>query len=154
MTTTTGVVRAARPGDAKAVRRIVFDTLAEYGQPSDPDGQDGDVMDFGSSPVPAVVHLVLELHGEPAGCAILLPHDAQRIRLSKLVVPLSQRGRGYGRRLLREAAARARECGYREIFIVLPPVCHEAAVLCESEGWLLHSGEETRIYRLPLEEAR
>ena len=88
------VIRTARPQDGAAVRRLVFGALTELGMVSDPDGADADVMAFGASAVPAVTHLVAECGAGPVGCAILVPHDARRICLSKLVVRPDLRGAG------------------------------------------------------------
>jgi predicted N-acetyltransferase YhbS len=130
------VIRTARPQDGAAVRRLVFGVLTELGIPSDPDGADADVMAFGASAVPAVTHLVAECGAEPVGCAILIPHDARRVCLSKLVVRPDLRGAGLGRRLCETAVRTARGNGYAEIFSILPPMSREAAALLESLGWL------------------
>ena len=110
--------------------------LTELGIPSDPDGADADVMAFGGGAVPAVTHLVAECGETPVGCAILIPHDARRVCLSKLVVRPDLRGAGLGRRLCETAVRTARGDGYSEIFTTLPPMCREAAALLESLGWL------------------
>ena len=125
------------------VRRLVFAVLTELGLPCDPDA---DVMSFGSSCVPAVTHLVAESGAEPVGCAILIPHDARRVCLSKLVVRPDLRGAGLGRRLCQTAVCAAREDGYAEVFSILPPMCREAAALLESLGWL----RDTDRHHLPL----
>lgn len=150
-------IRTARPGDGVAARRLVFDALAELGLPSDPDGRDADVFDFGSSPVPAVIQLVLEIDGSVIGCAVLIPHDARVVQLSKLVVRPDVRGEGHGRRLCAHAIAAAREAGYTEVFACVPAVCWEATVLYESMGWLrdVHRArpddvDRLRVYRLPV----
>jgi putative acetyltransferase len=130
-----GGVRRARPADRKPIRRMMLDVLAEYDLPADPDDSVADVMNFGASVVPGVVHLVAEYGGEPVGSAILTPRGADRIKLSKLFVLRFYRGRGIGRSLLTAAVAEGRAAGYREIYLTTRGVCREAVHLYEANGW-------------------
>ncbi|MCP2336339.1 GNAT family N-acetyltransferase [Actinomadura rupiterrae] len=129
-------IRRARPEDGKPIRRMVFDVLCEYGVPADPDDSDADVMAFGESKVPGVVHLVAEAGGKPVGSAILTPYDARRIKLSKLFLGPGSRRRGLGRALLAAAVAEARAAGYAEIFLTTRGLYREAVGLYEANDWL------------------
>lgn len=147
-------IRYATPADAVAVRRFVFDILAEYGIPADPDGSDADVMEFGEPRDPRVVHLIAEADGVPIGSAILTPYPQGRVKLSKLFVRSDRRRGGIGRNLLRRAVAEARDRGYREIFLTTRGVYREAVSLYEAEGWARGPDQPPpgpdRLYRLPL----
>jgi GNAT superfamily N-acetyltransferase len=151
------IIRRARPEDATAIRRMVFGVLCEYGIPADPDGSDADIMDFGGPRKQGVVHLTAETGGEPVGSAILTPHGADRVKLSKLFLRSDQRGRGLGRKLLTAAVAQARLAGYAEIFLTTRGVYHQAVNLYESSGWLRGPDQPPpgpdRLYYLPLDHA-
>jgi GNAT superfamily N-acetyltransferase len=127
-------VRDAVPADGRTTRRLVFEILAEYGIPADPDDSDADVMEFGT-PREGVVHLVAELNGELVGSGILTPTSGGRVKLSKLFLRSSQRGKGYGRRMLEEVISRARQDGHQEVYLCTRAVYKEAVGLYESTGW-------------------
>src|SRR4051812_19805321 len=114
---------------------MVFDVLAEYGVPADPDGSDADVMSFGTSALPGVVHLVAECDGEPVGSAILTPSGTNRIKLSKLFLRRDHRGHGIGRLLLEAALTEACAAGRREIYLTTRGVYRDAVRLYEANGW-------------------
>jgi putative acetyltransferase len=150
-------IRRAYPHDGEPIRRMVFEVLREYGLAADPDDSDADVMDFGNSKVPAVVHLVAEVDGEAVGSAILTPYDAHRVKLSKLFLRKDQRGAGLGRRMLTASVEAAREAGYAEIFLTTRAVYREAVALYEACDWLRGPDQPApgpdRLYYLPLREA-
>ncbi len=148
------LIRPARPEDGPPIRRMVFDVLREYGVPPEPHGSDADVMDFGASRVPGVVHLVAEYDGQAVGSAILTPCGRYRVKLSKLFLRRDMRGRGIGRRLLDAAVREARVAGYAEIFLTTRAVYTQAVHLYESSGWWrgpdLPPPGPDRLYHLPL----
>jgi GNAT superfamily N-acetyltransferase len=146
-------VRDALPEDGRPARRLVFDILAEYGIPADPDDSDADVMEFGTPPE-GVVHLVAEMNGDLVGSGILTPTSDGRVKLSKLFLRSDHRGKGYGRRMLEEVISRARRDGHREVYLRTRAVYKEAVGLYEATGW--HRGPDQpppgpdRLYSYPL----
>jgi GNAT superfamily N-acetyltransferase len=150
------VIRYARSEDGRPIRRMVFDVLCEYGVPADPDDSDADIMDFGSSKVPGVMHLVADLDGTPVGSAVLTPHDARRVKLSKLFVRTDCRRLGIGRQLLAEAVQEATRSGYSEIFLTTRALYREAVNLYERNKWLRGMDQPPPgaelLYYLPLPE--
>lgn len=151
-------IRRARPADGKTIRRMIFDTLCEYGVPADPDDSDADVMDFGSAKVPAVVHLVADMDGNAVGSAILTPYNARKIKLTKLFVGIDHRHQGIGRQLMVRALEEAEVAGYEEVFLTTRAVYREAVNLYERTNWLRGPDQPPpgpeRLYYMPLKTAQ
>lgn len=149
-------IRRAQPDDGMAIRRMVFDTLCEYGVPADPDDSDADIMDFGSSKVPGVVHLVADLDGKAVGSAILTPYNARQAKLTKLFVGIDHRREGIGRQLMTRALEEARSAGYEEVFLTTRAVYREAVNLYERANWLRGPDQPPpgpeRLYYTPLKQ--
>lgn len=127
-------IRDARPEDGIPVRRLIFDILCEYGVPADPDFSDADVMAFGK-PSPGVIHLVALLGDKQVGSAILTPSENNAIKLSKLFLDKSCRGQGVGKKVLSAVVERARQNGYREVYLCTRALYKEAVRLYETSGW-------------------
>jgi GNAT superfamily N-acetyltransferase len=76
------------------------------------------------------VWLVLYEDGEPVGCGGLRGDEIKR-----MFVTAGARGRGHGRRLLRELEALAAQAGHRRIRLLTTEVLVEARALYESAGY-------------------
>ena len=77
------------------------------------------------------VWLVLYEDGEPVGCGGLRGNEIKR-----MFVTSRARGRGHGRRLLRELEALAAQAGHRQIRLLTTEVLVEARALYESAGYV------------------
>ena len=91
---------------------------------------------------------VLEsMYAPPAGALLLLEHDGRYVgcvgvrrlgeecEMKRLYVGPALRGQGWGRRLAEAAAARARELGYRRLYLDTLPAMTEARALYATMGF-------------------
>ncbi|HLJ84175.1 MAG TPA: GNAT family N-acetyltransferase [Candidatus Eremiobacteraceae bacterium] len=104
------MIRRAVPSDGDTVRKIVFDTMREYGVEADPEGIDRDVMTFGQAAAGAMA-FVAEVDKCVVGSVIVTPRGNGRATLSKFFLSDAHRGRGIGRMLLETAVNAARDVG-------------------------------------------
>jgi GNAT superfamily N-acetyltransferase len=128
-------IRRAIPEDGKAIRRMVFDVLAEFGVPADPDDDDADIMEFGNPKSSHTIHLTALSHRQPVGSAILTPSGQNRAKLSKLFVKKDLRGLGLGADLLTRIVEEATQAGFEEIYLRTRERYAAAVRLYERSGW-------------------
>jgi putative acetyltransferase len=128
------IIRRAEPADGDAVRKIVFDTMREYGVEADPEGIDRDVMAFGQ-PAAGVMAFVVEVDRCVVGSVIVTPRGNGRATLSKFFLSDAHRGRGIGRTLLATAVNAARDAGLIGLDLDTKSVFREAIRLYETTGW-------------------
>jgi len=130
-------LRPATNEDREAVERLVFSVLRTYGLEPDPDGTDADLAD-------------LEGHyGNRGGCFDVLVDDEDRVigsvgvyattselcELRKMYLAPEARGRGWGLRLLHHALDRARELGFRRMWLETAHSLVEAHRLYRKHGF-------------------
>jgi len=84
---------------------------------------------------PAGLFLIAMQRGEPVGCGALKFHRNQPTELKRMWVASSARGRGVGRRLLRELELRAVEHGGPTIRLETNKTLSEAIALYRSAGY-------------------
>lgn len=85
---------------------------------------------------------IAERAGERLGCAFLMREDAETARLRLVLVERHARGLGLGSRLVREALAFARACGYRRVVLWTHSVLVDARRIYEAAGFRLISEEK------------
>jgi putative acetyltransferase len=123
--------------DSDAVRKLVFDVLAEYGLAVDPAGTDSDLLDLEASYLEpgGVFKVLVGPAGAIVGCGGLLPLDARECELRKMYLLPAARGRGLGRALLHELLACARSRGFARVSLETNTVLREAIALYRSQGF-------------------
>jgi len=135
-------IRAARDGDAAALREIyneaLEDGLATFaGAPRTLEEQKSIVAAAARDlryPV-----LVAEIRGWPCGSAAIEPHDERRnledMGEVLIFVRRSFRSYGVGRELMRRAQSEAARLGYRKLIGLLLAENHDGMRLCQATGW-------------------
>jgi GNAT superfamily N-acetyltransferase len=80
---------------------------------------------------------VAEVDGERVGCAMVVSAARGEAKLRLVLVDPRARGSGLGRRLVREAIAFARHCGYRKMSLWTNDCLHAARAIYVAEGFKL-----------------
>jgi GNAT superfamily N-acetyltransferase len=134
-------LRPAGNEDARAIQRLVFAVLREYGLAPDPDGTDADLRDIelNYSRRGGAFEVLEEHNGRVVGCFGLFPLDARTCELRKMYLARESRGHGLGRRLLESALNKAAELGFRRISLETASVLKEAISLYTRYGFRPYS---------------
>jgi DNA-binding MarR family transcriptional regulator/ribosomal protein S18 acetylase RimI-like enzyme len=80
---------------------------------------------------------IAELDGERVGCALVVRSSRSVAKLRLVLVDPRARGLGIGQRLVREAIAFARGCGYRKLTLWTNDCLHAARTIYVAEGFRL-----------------
>ncbi len=131
-------LRRATNADAEQIRALVYTVLGEYGLEPDPGGTDADLDDIEQSYfAPGGTFRALE---DPDGAVIgaygLYRTGTDTCELRKMYLSRNQRGKGYGRRLLDDALARAKRLGFTRVTLETASVLREAIALYERYGFV------------------
>jgi len=131
-------LRQATNADAESIRALVFAVLEEYGLEPDPNATDADLDDIEQSYLaPGGTFRVLEDKDDAViGAYGLFRIDSDTCELRKMYLRRDQRGRGYGRRLLDDALARAKALGFARVTLETASVLREAIALYERYGFI------------------
>jgi GNAT superfamily N-acetyltransferase len=152
-------VRRGHRGDAKAVLEIFLAALREHGFADVEENVNSEVASFGSGRDPTQDDFVALSAGKVSGFLILTKDAEGCGELRKVFVARSHRGRGVGTLLVEASVQRAKERGYRELFLETHTAFAEARRWYERRGWTLmpHWPVEvstTRVYSMKLLGAR
>ena len=149
------VIRAPRAGDVGWVlshQAEVYDREWGWGAPFE--ALVAQVLaDYTRTVDPALDRAwIAELDGERVGSIFLVRHPTREgvCKLRLLIVDPRARGRGLGRRLVRECLQFAREAGYRRITLWTNSVLDAARHIYIAEGFELVSEEEHTLFGPPL----
>lgn len=129
--------RSATNDDVPAIQQIVFSVLREYGLEPHPDTTDADLWDVEGSYLGAggVFEVVVGPGSQIAGTVGLRPVNAEQAELRKMYLVPSVRGHGLGKRLLERMLGKARQLGFREVWLETHSVLKEAVRLYEKYGF-------------------
>lgn len=130
-------VRSATNADCRRVEELIFGVLREYGLRPAPDGIDRDLRDIEGHYINrgGVFEIIENARGELLGTVGLYPIDKETIELRKMYFAKNFRGRGYGKKILKKMIARARELGFKRIYLETASVLQEAIGLYEKFGF-------------------
>jgi putative acetyltransferase len=130
-------LRPATDTDGQAVRELVFAILREHGLTPDPTGTDSDLYDLESRYHRAggFFEVLVDAGGAVVGTVGAIPLGGGRCELRKMYLAPAHRGRGLGKRLLRQALSRARELGFSRVELETSSVLRTAIRLYESFGF-------------------
>jgi putative acetyltransferase len=130
-------LRPATNADCRPVADLVCTVLGEYGLKPDPQCTDADLKDIEQSYLRrgGVFFVLEEQDGSIIGSYGLYPMQAGVCELRKMYLHRNHRGRGYGRHMLEDALAKARQLGFTRITLETASVLKEAIRLYESYGF-------------------
>ncbi len=136
-------LRQATNTDAGQIRALVFAVLEEYGLEPDPDSTDADLDDIEQSYFASGgAFYVLEAADDSIiGAYGLYRVASDTCELRKMYLRRDQRGRGYGKHLLDDALARAKELGFARVTLETASVLKEAIALYERYGFVPYQGD-------------
>jgi len=97
---------------------------------------------------------IAEREGRIAGCVAIVAASENEAQLRWFLVEPSERGRGLGTRLLREAVAFCRERGYRSVFLWTVSALADAARLYERAGFRKVEEKPSRRWGVDVVEER
>ncbi|MEP6925559.1 MAG: GNAT family N-acetyltransferase [Pyrinomonadaceae bacterium] len=130
-------VRTATNSDAESVKILVYGVLREYGLEPDPNGTDIDLSDIETNYIKrgGLFEVLADETGKILGTVGLYPVNAETVELRKMYFDQNLRGRGYGRQTLERMIERARELGFKKIYLETNSVLKEAIGLYKKFGF-------------------
>ena len=137
-------IRKADNRDCKAVTKLVFSVLREYGLDPDPNGIDHDLKDIEKaySAQGGAMFVLENESGVIIGSYGLYPVSDTVCELRKMYLLAKCRGTGLGRRMLKDAIGRAKQMGFREMVLETASVLVEAIALYKSFGFVEYTPEQ------------
>ncbi len=148
-------LRPANNKDGRAIRKLVYEVLEEYGLMPDPDTTDADINDIDSAYFKrgGVFYILEEQDGAAIGCYGLYPVGHRACELRKMYLVRAHRGKGLGRFMLEDALAKARRMEFKTVVLETASVLKEAIDLYERYGFGRYEPEHIssrcdRAYRL------
>ena len=132
------VIRSATNADAEAIKNLIFGVLREYNLKPEPCGTDSDLDDIEASYIKrGGIFEVLETPGgKLLGTIGLFPVNAETVELRKMYFSPELRGKGVGKKTLLRVIERARELGFRRIYLETNSVLREAIGLYKKFGFV------------------
>lgn len=128
-------LRRAGKADQASVKALIFAILHEYDIEPAPKTTDRDLDDLEGFYARGLFDVLETEDGDLIGTVGLLPLGGGVCELRKMYLKQGYRGRGYGKRLLKHAIARARELGFTRIELQTARVLEEAIGLYENFGF-------------------
>ncbi len=136
-------LRPATNEDCEAIRSLVYAVLEEYGLKPDPACTDADLDDIERSYFArgGTFRVLEQEDGSIVGAYGLYPLEDQTCELRKMYLNKACRGQGFGKRLLEDALATARELGFTTMTLETASVLKEAIALYQRYGFVPHPGD-------------
>ncbi len=128
-------IQPATAEQQSEIRALIFSILDEYGLEPAPKTTDSDLDDINGFYEGGIFDLLILDDGAIIGTVGLKPKDGGVAELRKMYLKQKYRGRGFGKRLLKHAIARAKELGFRRIELETASVLEEAISLYEAFGF-------------------
>jgi putative acetyltransferase len=130
--------RDAITGDEAAVRSVVSSVLSEYGLPFDPEGTDADLNDLVSNygARGGSFRVLISNSGSIVGCGGLYPFTERDAEIRKMYLLREARGRGFGRMLLEELIASAKQRHFQRVVVETASPLREAIALYRQRGFV------------------
>lgn len=130
-------LRPATNADGEQVRSLVFGILREYGFTPDENGTDADLSDLEANYVRrgGAFEVMEDALGNLVGTVGLYPMSTEIVELRKMYLASEFRGRGLGKKTLSMAIERARELGFKKVYLETASVLKEAIGLYRKFGF-------------------
>jgi N-acetylglutamate synthase-like GNAT family acetyltransferase len=131
------IIRSATNADCERVQNLVFGVLSEYGLEPDLNGTDKDIADIEAHYITrgGIFELIENESGELLGTCGLYPMNDETVELRKMYFAKLLRGQGFGKKTLQRMIEKARELGYRKIYLETAVILKEAVHLYEKFGF-------------------
>lgn len=131
------LIRPATNADVENVQNLVFAILREYGLEPEPGGTDADLSDIEANYIKrgGLFEILENADGNLLGTVGLFPIDAETVELRKMYFDKRLRGRGFGKKTLERMIEKARELGFKKIYLETAGVLREAVGLYEKYGF-------------------
>jgi putative acetyltransferase len=136
-------LRPADNKDCDNIARLVYGVLKEYGLKPDPACTDADIKDIESSYFGrgGTFFVLEDENGSIIGAYGLYPIDEKTCELRKMYLHKEYRGKGFGKFLLEDAIAKARQLGFERVILETASVLKEAIALYKSYGFVEYKPE-------------
>ena len=130
-------IRPATNADCESVQTLVFGILEEYGLNPDLAGTDKDLTDIEAHYLErgGLFELIETADGTLLGTVGLYPMDETTVELRKMYFLPQLRGRGIGKQTLQRMVEKAKELGFKKIYLETASVLKEAVGLYEKFGF-------------------
>ena len=138
MSVDTGITsRTGTNDDRERIQALVFGVLEEYGLHGDADGTDRDLNDIEKNYTDrgGIFEVIEDAAGNLFGTIGLYPVDAETVELRKMYFAGELRGKGYGQKTVAGAIAKAREMGFKKIYLETASVLQAAIHIYEKFGF-------------------
>lgn len=131
-------IRSASNADCEKIQELVFGVLREYDLELDLHGTDLDIADIESNYLKrgGIFELLEDERGNLLGTVGLYPLDGETIELRKMYFAKELRGHGYGKKALARMIERAKELGFKRMYLETASVLKEAVHLYEKFGFV------------------
>lgn len=131
------IIRSASNADCERVQNLIFGVLREYGLEPDLNGTDKDIADIETHYIErgGIFEIIENEAGELLGTVGLYPMNAEIVELRKMYFSPKLRGQGFGKKTLQRMIEKARELGYRKIYLETAVILKEAVHLYEKFGF-------------------
>lgn len=130
------IVRPFAPRDQEAARALILTGLGEHwGFIDETLNPDLDDIRAAYPPETSVFLVVVDSSDALIGTGCITEEDAETVRLVRMSVAASARGRGIGRRLVAELEAAARDRAYRRIVLETTEDWSDAVGLYRATGF-------------------
>jgi len=131
------IIRSASNTDCVRVQNLVFGVLREYGLEPDLPGTDRDIADIEEHYIMrgGIFELLENDSGELLGTVGLYPMNAETVELRKMYFAPKFRRKGFGKKTLARMIEKARELGFKKMYLETATVLREAVALYEKFGF-------------------
>ncbi len=131
------LIRPATNADEQDIRRVLRSVRLEYGVHQDGHPADANLADIEHNYFKGggCFEVVEDPQGRIVGCAGLCPLSPARAELCKMYIEKQARGKGLGKRLLKNLLATARKNGFAEVWLETNSTLSEAISLYLSHGF-------------------
>ena len=130
-------IRCAANADVEQVKDLIYAVLREYDLIPEPGGTDADIQDIEKNYLErgGVFELLEDPNGNLLGTAGLYPMNAETVELRKMYFRPELRGQGWGKKMLTRMIDRARELGFKRVYLETASQLKEAIGLYKSFGF-------------------
>jgi putative acetyltransferase len=135
--------RRATNKDSDLVRNLIFEILNEYKLKTDPQKTDSDISDIDTNynNNNGAFEIFEDDLGNPLATVGLFRMDKETCELRKMYLIKSQRGKGYGKLILKHALENAKKLGYKKVVLETASVLKEAIELYKRFGFKPYCAE-------------